>query len=365
MRRRIVRRIFRKSTVAGVAVVAALVVVAIATAARTASIQVCVLLPETKTSVRWVQFDAPTFAKQLKAAGVTYAITNALGDAQKQKAQADACLAAGAKVVIEAAIDAGSAAAIEKSFTSKGGKAIDYDRQVAGGTASVYVSFDNKQVGVLQAKGVLGALKGKTKPVVAELWGGQTDANAFLFKSGNDAVLNPLFKSGKVTKGPQQFVDGWLAQNAAKDFQQFLVKTNNKIDGVVAANDNIAGAVVATLKAKRLKPLALSGQDATPAGVQNILSGWQTMTVFKNIPLEVAAAAKAAIQLLRGKPVTGINAYCDAKKNVCSATKSGQAAPSITIPPTVVTKSNYKILFQLGFLKRSEVCVGQYRKYCR
>jgi D-xylose transport system substrate-binding protein len=365
-----VKKVFRKSTIAVLIAAAAVTAVSVTVAAagtakKSASIDVCVLLPETKTSVRWVQFDAPGFKTAFAKAGIKASITNALGDAQKQKAQADACLAAGAKVVIETAIDAGSAAAIEKSFTSKGGKAIDYDRQVLGGTGSVYVSFDNKQVGVLQAKGVLAALKGKTKPVVAELWGGQTDANAFLFKSGNDAVLNPLFKSGKVVKGPQQFVDGWLAQNAATDFQQFLVKTNNKIDGVVAANDNIAGAVVATLKAKGLKPIALSGQDATAAGVQNIISGWQSMTVFKNIPIEVAAAAKAAIQLLKGQKVTGINGYCDAKKNVCSTTKSGQSAPSILSPPTAVTKANYKILFTQGFLKRSEVCVGQYVKFCK
>ena len=359
------RRLFSKWTAVGLIVLAAVIMSAVATAAKKASIQVCVLLPETKTSVRWVQFDAPTFAKQLKAAGVTYSITNALGDAQKQKAQADACLAAGAKVLIETAIDSGSAAAIEKSFTSKGGKAIDYDRQTVGGTASVYVSFDNKQVGVLQARGVLGALKGKTKPVVAELWGGQTDPNAFLFKSGNDAVLNPLFASGKVTKGPQKFVDGWLAQNAATAFSQFLVQTNNKIDGVVGANDNIANAVVATLKAKKLKPLALSGQDATSQGVQNILSGWQTTTVYKKVPLEVAAAAKAAIQLLKGQKVTGINAYCDAKKNVCLAKKGGSAASSILITPIQINKSNYQQLFKDKFLKRSEVCVGQYRKYCK
>src|SRR5262249_47771441 len=192
---------------------------------------------------------------------------------------------------IEAEIDSAWGDAIENSFTPKGGKAIDYDRQPVGGSASLYVSFDGKRVGIQQAQGVLKALSGKTKPVVAELWGGQTDANAFLFKSGNDAVLNPLFKSGKVVKGPQQFVDGWLAQNAATDFQQFLVKTNNKIDGVVAANDNIAGAVVATLKAKGLKPIALSGQDASSLGVQNIISGWQTMTVYKKDPAEAAAAA--------------------------------------------------------------------------
>ena len=71
----------------------------------------------------------------------------------------------------------------------------------------------------------------KTKPVVAELWGGPTDQNAFWFKSGNDAILNPLFKSGKLTKGPQQFVPDWLATNAAPIFAQMLVKTNNKIDG--------------------------------------------------------------------------------------------------------------------------------------
>ena len=178
-----------------------------------------------------MQFDAPDFAKALKAAGVTYSINNALNDPQKQKAQAQACLAAGATVVVETSLDNGSAASIEKLFTSKGGKAIDYDRQVTGGTASVYVTFDGKAVGAAQAKGILAKLKGKSKPVVAELWGGQTDQNAFWFKSGNDAVLNPLFKSGKLTKGPQQFVPDWLATNAGPIFAQMLVKTSNKIDG--------------------------------------------------------------------------------------------------------------------------------------
>src|SRR5207248_8920672 len=158
---------------------------------KKASIQVCVLLPDTKSSVRWVQFDAPDFAKALKAAGVTYSITNALNDPQKQKAQAQACLAAGATVVVETSLDNGSAASIEKLFTDKGGKAIDYDRQVSGGSASVYVTFDGKAVGAAQAKGVIGAMQAngsyRTRAVVAELWGGQTDQNAFWFKSGNDA----------------------------------------------------------------------------------------------------------------------------------------------------------------------------------
>jgi len=119
-----------------VAVAAGVVAGATASIARhAASVQVCVLLPDTKSSVRWVQFDAPDFAAAFKKAGVTASINNALNDPTKQKAQAQACLAAGAKVVIETALDNGSAAAIEKLFTSAGGYAIDYDRQVLGGSA--------------------------------------------------------------------------------------------------------------------------------------------------------------------------------------------------------------------------------------
>ena len=103
--------------------------------------------------------------------------------------------------------------------------------------------------------------------MVAQLWGGQTDQNAFWFQSGNHAVFNPLFKRpSAIKRGPQQFVPDWDANNAATIFNQMLVKTNNNIQGVLAANDNIAGAVVADLKAKHLKPLPLSGQDASRPG---------------------------------------------------------------------------------------------------
>jgi D-xylose transport system substrate-binding protein len=323
-----------------------------------ASVQVCVLLPDTKSSVRWVQFDAPDFAKALKAAGVTYSINNALNDPTKQKAQAQACLAAGAKVVIETALDAGSAAAIEKLFTSAGGYAIDYDREVVGGSASAYIAFDGVAVGAAQANGVIAAMKANgtysKTATVAELWGGQTDANAFWFKSGNDKVLNPLFASGAVKKGPQQFVPDWDATNAATIFSQMLVKTNNNIQGIIAANDNIAGAVVADLKAKGLKPIPLSGQDTTAQGVQNIISGWQSGTVYKYVPSEANAAAAAAVALLKGqKPKT--NSFRPNGKKM---------EPTLILPVQWITKANYKELFTQGWLKKSEVCIGTYKQYC-
>jgi D-xylose transport system substrate-binding protein len=359
------KKVFRRSTALALCALAvaglAVFVVASATAStkhKTASVQVCVLLPDTKSSVRWVQFDAPDFKKAFAAAHVTASINNALNDPLKQKAQAQACLAAGATVVIETSLDNGSASSIEKLFTSKGGYAIDYDRQVIGGSASDYVTFDGKAVGEAQAKGVIAAMKanGTYKGgTVAELWGGQTDQNAFWFKSGNDAVFNPLFKSGALKKGPQQFVPDWDANNAATIFDQDLVKTNNNIQGVLAANDNIAGAVVADLKAKGLKPIALSGQDTTAQGIQYILAGWQSGTVYKYVPNETAAAAAAAVALIHGKKPKTNGFRVNGKKH----------EPTLTLPVQWITKKNYKQLFTQGWLKKSEVCIGVYKQYCK
>ena len=324
-----------------------------------ASVQVCVLLPDTKSSVRWVQFDAPAFQAAFKKAGVSASINNALNDPTKQKAQSQQCLASGAKVVIETALDNGSAAAIEKLFTSAGGHAIDYDRQVIGGTASIYVTFDGKSVGEAQANGIIAAMKANhtynSNSTVAELFGGPTDQNAFWFKSGNDAVLNPLFSQGHITKGPQQFVPDWLATNAGPIFAQMLVKTNNKIDAAIAANDNIAGAVIADLKAKGLKPVPLSGQDATAQGVQYILAGWQSGTVYKFVPDEANAAAAAAVALIKGRTPHS-NGYR------MNGTKK---EPTLALPVEWITKSNYKQLFTQGWLKKSEVCIGEYKQYCK
>jgi D-xylose transport system substrate-binding protein len=354
-----VRGVTRKAAAVVLVVALAGVAVAVttgATAKKNANIQVCVLLPDTKSSVRWVQFDAPYFAKALKKAKVTYSITNALNDPQKMVSQADSCLSRGAKVAIVTDIAQGTSIAIEKKFAKAGGSSIDYDRQVVGGLAKVYVSFDGKKVGQAQARGVVNRLKGKSKPVVAELWGGPTDQNAFWFKSGNDAVLNPLFKSKKLTKGPQQFVPLWLATNAQPIFEQMLLKTNNKIDGAIAANDNIAGAVIASLKSKNLKPIALSGQDATVQGVQNIISGWQTMTVYKYVPLEANAAAAAAVALLKHKKIPGVNGF---RKN------GSKKEPTVLLPIVSITKANYTRLFKDKFLKKSDVCVGEFAQFCK
>jgi D-xylose transport system substrate-binding protein len=318
---------------------------------------ICVLLPDPKSSVRWETQDRPAFVAAFKKANVSYVMTNADGSAQKQKTQADQCLANGAKVVILVSLDKGSSIAIEAAARSRDAKVIEYDRQVIGGTSEIYISFDGKAVGVLQGKGVVAGLKAKglytKKPVVAELHGGQTDNNSFLFKSGYESILNPLYKNGTLKKGPQQFTPGWDNQKAGTIFEQMLVKTSNNIQGVAAANDGLANAVVVALKARKLKPIALSGQDATEQGVQNIISGWQTMTVWKDTRKSATATAVAAVALLKGqKP-----------KTTGTVANGSKRLPAYIIAPVSITKANYKQLFN-GYLKKSKVCVGAYKKFC-
>jgi D-xylose transport system substrate-binding protein len=261
-------------------------------------------------------------------------------------------------VILVDALDSGTGATIEANAAKAGAKTIDYDRLVLKGQASYYVSFNNVTVGKLQGKGLVAALKANgmygKKPVVAELNGAPTDNNAKLFAQGYNSILDPLYKNGTFVKGPNQSVTDWNNQVALTDFQGMLAKTNNKIDAVLAANDGLAGAVVSALKSAKLSPIPLTGQDATPGGLQYILAGWQSGTVYKPVPVEAAAAAQVAIAMIKGQPV---------KTN--GTTNNGvRDVPSVLETPTWVTKENHEILFTSGFLKKKDVCVGEYAKYC-
>ena len=322
-----------------------------------ASIQACALLPDTTSSTRYTLFDAPYLKAAFKKANVSADVLNALGDSQKQKSQAQQCLAKGAKVILLDQLNAASGNAITNLAVQQGAKVIDYDRLVVGSKAAYYVSFDNVRVGKLMGLGLVAGLKAKHKynshPVVSRLNGGITDNNAKLFKQGYDSVLNPLFAKGtfKKAKAGDQWTD-WDAVKGRRIFDQMLARNGNHIDASIAANDGLAGAAIASLKAHHLKPIPLTGQDATPTGVQYILAGWQTGTVYKSVRREANAAAAAAIAIIKGKKVPGVNGKIS-------------GTPSILLTPVWVTKKNYTLLFTDGFLKKSQVCTGPYKKYCK
>ncbi len=198
--------------------------------------------------------------------------------------------------------------------------------------------------------------------MISELNGDIKDNNAKLFKRGYDSILNPLFKNGtfkKATAGDQW--TEWDPIKGRQIFDQILARNGNKVDGSIAANDGLAGAVIASLKAHGLKPIPLTGQDATPTGVQFILGGWQSGTVYKSVRREANAAAAVAIALVKGQkvPVAKISKQYGGVSTKVSGTKS------ILLTPVWITKKNYTLLFKEGFLKKSQVCVGDYAKYCK
>ena len=319
--------------------------------------KVGVLLPDTKSSVRWESFDRPLLQAAFKSAGVPVTIDNAQGDKSTQQQQAEQLITNGAKVLLLVNLDSGSGAAIEANAQSRGVKVIDYDRLTLKGQAAYYVSFDNVKVGQLQGQGLVKCLGSASKPAIAELNGSPTDNNATLFKQGYDSVLKPLYSSGKATKVADQSVPDWDNQKALTIFEQMLQKSNNKIDGVLAANDGLGNSAISAIKARKLKQIPVTGQDATPQGIQNILSGDQCMTVYKAVKKEADAASKLAIALATGKqPEAGL---VNGKTN-----DTARDVPSVLLTPEAITKDNVKVVFDDGFLKPSEVCVGKYASLC-
>ena len=147
----------------------------------------------------------------------------------------------------------------------------------------------------------------------------------------------------------------WDNQKALTIFQGMLTQTNNKIQAVLAANDGLGNAAISALKSAGLKPIPVTGQDATAQGIQNILSGWQCMTVYKAIQTEAAAAATVADGILKGKPI-------NTKGKV---TNNGiRNVPSVLATPIALTKNNWTVVITDHYLKKSDVCTGEYAQYC-
>jgi D-xylose transport system substrate-binding protein len=323
--------------------------------------KVAVLLPDTQSSVRWETADKPLLQKAFDDAGVPVEIQNAQGDKSTQQQQAEQAITNGAKVLLLVNLDSGSGAAIEANAASQGVKTIDYDRLTLGGSADYYVSFNNVTVGELQGKGLVDCLNakgGSGVPNIAELNGSPTDNNATLFAQGYNSVLNPLYKDGKLKKAADQSVPDWDNQQALTIYEQMLQKTNNNIQGVLAANDGLANSVISAQKQRKLPQVPVTGQDATAQGIQNILAGDQCMTVYKAIKGEADAASKLAISLAKKQPAPAglINGKSnDGKRDV----------PSVLLTPVAVTKDNIKdTVIADGFLKPSDICVGKYAKLC-
>jgi D-xylose transport system substrate-binding protein len=326
--------------------------------------KIALLLPETKTT-RYEAQDRPLFEAKVKAlcSDCQIIYSNADQKADQQQNQADAALTNGAKVMVLDPVDSASAASIVSKAKAQNIPVISYDRLITGADIDYYISFDNEQVGKLQAESLVEKLKqdGESGSLVM-INGAPTDNNAKLFKQGAHSVLDDSgFKIGKEFDTPDWSPD--QAQNEMEQSITALGKTG--FVGVYAANDGTAGGAIAAMKGAGIDPSTrpVTGQDAELAAVQRILDGEQYMTVYKAIKPEAEQAAELAVNLVNGDRAA---ADALAKDKVNNDQKD---VPSIILTPIAVTKANAKEtvgkMVADGFLKADQICAGPAASACQ
>ncbi len=313
-----------------------------------------IILPDTKSSVRWESFDRPLLTAAFKSAGIPADIQNAEGDKQRMQTIADQMITNGVTMLAIVNLDSNSGAAIETKAKAQGVQTIDYDRLTLGGSADYYVSFDGVEVGRTQGEGLQKCLGDKAANIVY-LNGSPTDNNATLFKQGAHEVLDKVTTYKKVA---EQDVPDWDNQKAATIFEQMYTQQKGKIDGVLAANDGLGNSAVSILKKNSAAgKVPVTGQDATPQGLQNVLEGTQCMTVYKPIKDEADALVKVVTALAKGqKPQTN---------GTSNDPQGKRAVPSILLKPIGVYKDNVKQVVTDGFVKLTELCKGSFAAKCK
>jgi D-xylose transport system substrate-binding protein len=327
---------------------------------------VAAILPDTVSSARYTEFDAPYLSEALAAAGLTptqFSVQNAQGSDATELSDAQAAITKGASVLIMDPLDSGVGAQIESYATAHGVKVIDYDRLTLGGSRAYYDSFNNVQVGTLIGNGFVACAtaEGVAKPNVLVMRGAPTDNNATLFAQGYDAVLAPHFADKSYVEVGTP-AGTWDPPTAESEFQQAYTAHKN-INSVLTPNDENAAPIITYLQREgiKAKTFPVTGQDATLVGLQNILSGYQCGTVYKPIYLEAQAAVALAMYARAGKtpPSSLVNGQT-------LDSTSQKEVPSVLLTPEWVTTANMNsTVIADQFVPAQQLCVGQYAADCK
>jgi len=337
-----------------------------------------VILPDTTSSTRYVNFDAPYLQKALQMAGYSssqFKIDNAQGSDATELADAQADISLGASVLIFDPLDSTVGAQVQSYAQQHGVALISYDRATFQGSKTYYVSFDNVQVGKLIGQGFEQCVSdwNVSSPKVFELDGGEdTDPNAVSFAQGYNSVIwgttnTPLSAGMTNSKGytlvGDQITPGWTNATGATIFQQQFT-AHPQINATVEANDGLANAVITDLKNAGVgaKKIPTTGQDATLQGMENILQGYQCGSVYKPVYLEAQAAVALATILRDNKtpPSALVNGTTNPPKGV-----QGNSQPAVLLTPTWVTTTNMNsTVIKDQFISASSLCSAVGNSVC-
>ena len=298
---------------------------------------------------RW-KTDEAAIKAAIEKAGGTYISADAQSSPGKQLTDIESLITKGANALIVLAQDSDAIRpAIEKA-TQEGIPVVGYDRLIEIPSA-FYITFDNKEVGRMQARAVHAA---KPKGNYAFIKGSSTDPNAAFLFAGQIEVLKAAIDKGDIKNVGEAYTDQWLPANAQKNMEQILTKNNNKVDAVVASNDGTAGGAVAALSAQGLAgSVPVSGQDGDKAALNRVALGTQTVSVWKDARELGKNAAEIAIALAGGKKLSdipGSTTFSDGPKK--------QKMTARLLKPVPITKDNLSVVIDAGWITKDAVCQG-------
>jgi D-xylose transport system substrate-binding protein len=293
---------------------------------------------------RW-RIDEAGIKSVLGPAGYTYVSADAQGDPQKQMTDVESLLSSKCNAAIILAQDSKAIIPAIAQAKAAGAPVIAYDVPVDSPDVT-FISFDNVAVGRLMAEAMV---KVKSDGNWALIEGDAAMTIINLFRDGQMQVLKPLIDKGQIKVVAKQNIENWKPDLAQAAMEQILTQQNNKVDAVLAMNDGMSTGVAAALASQKMLGIPLSGQDGDKAVLNRIAKGQQTVTVWKNSYNLGQAAAKAAIEMAEGKPVTGAKPF---------KTESGQTQPSLLLPPIAITKDNLNLVVDANWITKAELCNG-------
>ena len=308
---------------------------------------------QTVVGVSWSNFqeerwktDEAAIKAQLDKTGAKYISADAAGSPEKQLADIDGLISKGAKVLIVLAMDKDAILPAVNKAAKQKIPVIAYDRLIEA-PGVFYITFDNKEVGRMQARAVLAA---QPKGNYVMIKGSPTDPNANFLREGQQEIIDAAVKKGDIKIVGEEYTDGWKPEVAQKNMEQIITKNGGKIDAVVASNDGMAGGVVAALTAKGIKGIPVSGQDGDHAALNRVALGTQTVSVWKDARDLGREAAAAAAALGSGKKVPGAATWNGGEKKV--------PLEAQFLKPVPITRDNLDLVVKAGWIKKEALCKG-------
>ena len=296
---------------------------------------------------RW-KTDEAAIKSALEAAGAKYISADAQSSASKQLSDVESLIAQGVDALIILAQDASAIGPAVQAADDEGIPVVAYDRLIEDSRA-FYLTFDNVEVGRMQARAVFEALP---KGNYVMIKGSPTDPNADFLRGGQQEVLQAAIDSGDIKIVGEAYTDGWLPANAQRNMEQILTAADNKVDAVVASNDGTAGGVVAALTAQGLDGIPVSGQDGDHAALNRVASGTQTVSVWKDARDLGKAAGSIAAELAAGKSLSDIDGAAS------WTSPGGTTMTSMFLAPQPVTKDNLSLVVDAGWITKEALCQG-------